>query len=81
MYKDIEKKKSRSSNIPVQVNYDVYTCIYIYCLFLLAQENTTKTQPGLEISFKTKLRESISNFLDLAKFLRLEETLDWSKLL
>ena len=38
-------------------------------------------QPGWEISFQTKLRECFSNFLGLAKFLRLEEMVDWSKLL
>ena len=40
-----------------------------------------KTQPGLEISFQTKHRECFSDFLDLTKFLRLEETVDWSKML
>ena len=38
-------------------------------------------QPSLGTSFETKLRECLSNFLGLAKFLRLEETVDWSKLL
>ena len=57
------------------------TCVYIYCLFLLAQKNTTKTRPGLKISFQKKLPECFSNFLGLTNFLRLEETIDWSKLL
>ena len=51
-------------------------CVYIYCLFLFAQKSTNKTQPGLEISFQTKLPECFSNFLGMAKFLRLEETVD-----
>ena len=58
-----------------------YICIYINCLFLFAQINTTKTQPGLEINFQTKLREFFSDFLGLTNFLRLEETIDWSKML
>ena len=44
----------------------------------MLNEYIEKLQLGLEISFQTKLRE---NFLDLAKFFRLEETVDWSKLL
>ena len=56
-------------------------CVYIYCLFYFAQINTTKTQLGLEISFQTKLRECLSDFLGLKNFLRLEEMVDWSKLL
>ena len=44
----------------------------------MLNEYIEKLQLGLEISFQTKLRE---NFLDLAKFVRLEETVDWSKLL
>ena len=50
-----------------------------YRLFLFAQK-TTKTQPGLKISIQAKLRECFSNFVGLAKFLRLEETVDCSKL-
>ena len=38
-------------------------------------------QPGLEISFQTKLRECLSDFLGLTNFLRFEETVDWLKLL
>ena len=56
-------------------------CAYIYCLFLFSQKNTAITQPGLEISFQTKLCECFSNFLGLANFLRLKEIVDWSKLL
>ena len=55
-------------------------CTYILFIFICAKTQP-KTQPGLEISFQTKLRECFSNFLGLAKFLRLEETVDWSKLL
>ena len=55
--------------------------VYIYCLFLFAQIITTKPQPGLEIIFETELCECFSDFLGLTNFLRLEETVDWSKLL
>ena len=65
--------------ICVRVNDDVY--MYIYTVYFYLPKTQPKTQPGLEISFQTKLRECFSNFLGLAKFLRLEETVDWSKLL
>ena len=52
--------------------------IYICCLFYFAQINTTKTQPGLGISFQAKLCECFSN---LTNFVRLDETVDWSKVL
>ena len=55
-------------------------CTYILFIFTCAKTQP-KTQPGLEISFQTKLRECFSNFLGLAEFLRLQETVDWSKLL
>ena len=41
-------------------------CTYILFVFICAQTQP-KTQPGLEISFQTKLRECFSNFLGLAK--------------
>ena len=53
----------------------------MYAVYFYLRKNTTKTQPGLEISFQTKFRECFSDFLGLTKFLRLEETIDWSKLL
>ena len=56
-------------------------CVYMYCLFLLAQINTTKTQPGLEISFQTKVHECFSDFVGLKSVLRFEEIKDWLKLL
>ena len=56
-------------------------CIYTYTVYFICTENKTKTQPGLEISFQTKLRECFSDFLVLTKFLKLEETVDWLKLL
>ena len=56
-------------------------CVYMYCLFLLAQINTTKTQPGLEISFQTKVHECFSDFVGLKNVLRFEEIKDWLKLL
>ena len=49
-------------------------------LFLLALKTQPKTQPGLEIRFQTKLFDCSSDILGLAKFLRLEEKLDWSKM-
>ena len=52
----------------------------MYCSFLLAK-NITKIQPGLEINFQTKICEYVSDFLGLTKFLRLQEMVDWSKLL
>ena len=55
--------------------------VYICYLFYFAQINTTKTQLGLVISFQTKLRECLSDFLGLTNFLRLEEMIDRSKLL
>ena len=65
----------------VYVYIYVYVYSYVYCLFLFAQKTQPETQPGLEISFQTKLRECFSDFLGLTKFLRLEETVGWSKLL
>ena len=59
----------------------MYIYIYTYYLFYFAQINRTKTQLGLEISFQTKLRECLSDFLVLTNFPRLEEKVDWSKLL
>ena len=56
----------------------MHICIHIY---LFVEKNTTKTQPGLEINFQAKLRECFSDFLGLDKLLKLEETIDWSKLL
>ena len=56
-------------------------CVYMYCLFLLAQINTTKTQPGLEISFQTKVHECFSDFVGLKNVLRFEEIKDCLKLL
>ena len=56
-------------------------CVYMYCLFLLAQINTTKTQPGLEISFQTKVHECFSDFVGLKNVLRFKEIKDWLKLL
>ena len=50
--------------------------VYIYCLFYFAQKNTTKTQLGLVMSFQTKLRECLFDFLGLTNFLRLEEMVD-----
>ena len=48
---------------------------------ICAKKTQPKTQPGLAISFQTKLCDCFSDFLGLTKSLRLEETLDWSKLL
>ena len=56
-------------------------CVYMYCLFSFAQINTTKTQPGLEINFQTKVHECFSDFVGLKNVLRLEEMKDWLKLL
>ena len=55
--------------------------MYIYCLFLFAQKNPTKTQSSFEIGSQTKLGKCFSTFFGFAKFLWLEETIDWSKLL
>ena len=61
----------------------IYIFIYIctHCLFYFAKINTIKTELGLEISFQTKHLEYLSDFLSLTNFLRLEETVDWPKLL
>ena len=67
--------------ICICINIYVHVYSYVYCLFLFAQKTQPETQPDLQISFQTKLRECFSNFLGLTKFLRLEETVDWSKLL
>ena len=49
-------------------------------LFLLTLKTQPKIQPGWEINFQTNFCECSSDTLGLAKFLRLAETLDWSKL-
>ena len=53
-------------------------CIYVLFIFI-CDKNIIKTQPGLEMSFQTKIREYFSDFLGLNEFLRLEETVYWSK--
>ena len=47
--------------------------------FICAKNSQNVTRFGN--SFQTKLRECFSDFLGLTKFLRLEETVDWLKLL
>ena len=45
-------------------------CVYVLLIFICAK--TIKTQPGLGIIFKTKLREYFSDFLGLTESLRFE---------
>ena len=61
----------------------VCVCVYIYLhistLFIfIYTKKTSKTQPVLEVSFRTKFCECFFDFLGLTKFLRLE-MVDWSK--
>ena len=79
---DGESPSSFDNDVPV--NDVIYMCIYIYIYILfnfICTKNKTKMLPVLAMSFQTKLRECFSDFLGLTKFLRLEETVDWLKLL
>ena len=78
--KMIEQKSWNCLEICLMLTTLMSVCLYIYICILLIfiwakkqNQNTTR--------FGNKLCECFSNFLSLAKFFRLEETVDWSKLL